>query len=178
MAKVEKNVMVRGLSGSIGGIVFRQMKDGSTWVSATPDFSQRKFSKGQKNHQRRFKEAAAYARAAAKKQPIYAELAKGTVKNAYNMALSDWFNPPIVRHIERQAGKIRVEASDNVMVTRVRVTIRNEEETILETGEAKPEDPQNSPSVAGWWEYTAHADGKITAEAWDLAGNVSRLAEN
>jgi hypothetical protein len=177
MAKVERNIMVRGWSGSVGGLVFRQMRDGSTWVSGTPDFSHRKFSKGQKNHQRRFKEAAAYARDAAKTQPIYAELAKGTVKNAYNIALSDWFNPPVVRRIERRAGKIRVEASDGVMVTKVRVTILNEEGAILETGEAKPEDPQKSPSVAGWWEYTAHADGKITAEAWDQAGNVGRLVE-
>ena len=105
MAKVERNVMVRGWSGSVGGVVFRQMKDGSTWVSATPDLSQRKFSQGQKKHQRRFKEAAAYARDAAKKQPIYAELAKGTVKNAYNMALSDWFNPLVVLRIERRTGK-------------------------------------------------------------------------
>ena len=86
------------------GLVFRQMPDGSTWVSGTPDFSQRKFSKGQKNHQRRFKEAAAYARDAAKTQPVYAELAKGTVKNAYNIALSDWFNPPVVRAAHRAAG--------------------------------------------------------------------------
>ena len=60
----------------------------------------------------------------------------------------------------------------------MRVTIRNKEGTILETGEAKPEDPQKSSSVAGRWEYKAHADGKITAEAWDLPGNVSRLTEN
>ena len=83
-----------------------------------------------------------------------------------------------MRRIERRAGKIRVEASDNVMVTRVRVTIRNEEGAIVETGEAKPEDPRKSPSVAGWWEYAAQANGKVMAEAWDLPGNVSRLTEN
>jgi len=94
------------------------------------------------------------------------------------MALSDWFNPPVVGRIERRAGKIRVEASDNVMVARVRVTIRNEEGTILETGEAKPEYPQKRPAVAGWWEYAAQANGKIAAEAWDLPGNVSGLTEN
>ena len=96
MAKVANNVLARGLSGAIGNAVFRQMPDGSTWVSAIPDFSHRKFSKGQKKHQSRFKEAAAYARSAAKKYPIYAELTKGTTKNAYNVALSDWFNPPVI----------------------------------------------------------------------------------
>jgi len=40
-----------------------------------------------------------------------------------------------------------------------------------------PADPEKRPSVVGWWEYVAHVDGKITAEAWDLAGNVGRLVE-
>ena len=66
MAKVMNTVLVRRLSGVVGNAIFRQMPDGSTWVSASPDFSRRKFSKGQKSHQRRFKEAAAHARQAAK----------------------------------------------------------------------------------------------------------------
>jgi hypothetical protein len=76
MAKVEKNIAMRGMAGKIGDLVFRQMRDGSTRVSAAPSFKGRKFSKRQKGHQSRFKEAAAYARDAAKSQPIYAELAK------------------------------------------------------------------------------------------------------
>ena len=66
MAKVQNNVLVRGIKGSIGDVVFRVMPDGKTYVSGKPDFSSRKFSMGQKNHQSRFKEAAAYARQAAK----------------------------------------------------------------------------------------------------------------
>ncbi len=65
----------------------------------------------------------AYAREAAKSQPIYEELAAGTIKSAYNFALSDWFNPPVIHCVERRDGLIRVEASDNVMVTKVVVTI-------------------------------------------------------
>src|SRR5215207_11517730 len=110
MAKVAKNVILRSISGSIGNLIFRQMKDGSAWVSVTPDFSHRKFSKGQKSHQSRFKEAAAYAREAAKVQPIYAELARGTTKNAYNIALSDWFTPPVIHRLERREGRILINA--------------------------------------------------------------------
>jgi len=173
MAKVKNNMFVRGLSGAIGNAVFRVMPDGSTWVSATPDFSHRKFSKGQKSHQSRFQQAVTYARDAAKRYPIYAELAKGTTKNAYNIALSDWFNPPVVHRIERREGKVRVEASDNVMVTRMRVTILDEEEKIVERGEALQIEPVTNP---GWWEYATITAGQIVAEAWDLAGNVGKAS--
>jgi hypothetical protein len=173
MAKVAKNVIVEGMSGTIGSLVFRQMKDGSTWVSGMPDFSRRKFSQGQKNHQSRFQVAAAYARRAAKTHPIYAELAEGTTKSAYNMALSDWFHPPVVHQIERKAGKIRVQASDNVMVTKVQVTILDDQGNVLETGEAKQESLDANP---GWWEYAARGQGQVVAEAWDLAATITRLA--
>ena len=143
------------------------MPGGETYVSGVPNFSHRKFSKGQKQHQRRFQEAVAYAREAAKTQPIYAELAKGTIKSAYNFALSDWFNPPVIDAIERRDGRIRVQASDNVMVTRVQVTVLDEKGKVLEKGNAVKAD-------GNWWEYVTNANGKVIAEAWDLAGNMER----
>jgi hypothetical protein len=167
MAKVEKNIAMRGMAGKIGDLVFRQMRDGSTRVSAAPSFRGRKFSKGQKSHQSRFKEAAAYARDAAKSQPIYAELARGTTKNAYNIALSDWFNPPVIHHIARQAGRIWVEASDNVKVANVRVKILDKEDKVLEEGDALQVDEKR-------WEYATNVDGKVEAEARDLAGNKTK----
>ena len=158
---------MQGLSGSVGGLVFRQMSDGSIRVSAKPDFSHRKFSQGQKDHQSRFKQAVAYAREAAKTQPIYAELAQGTTKNAYNWALSDWFNPPVIHRIERIESRIRVDARDNVLVTRVRVTIVNADGEVLESGDASQVD-------ADWWEYPVSTEGIIEAVAWDMAGNKTK----
>lgn len=168
MARVNTNELIKALSGAIGGMVFRSMPDGSTWVSTAPDFSRRKFSKGQKEHQQRFREASSYARHAAKTQPIYAELAKGTMKTAYNIALSDWFSPPVIHQVQRRDGRILVEASDNVMVTKVVTTILNEQDEVLEKGEATRQE-------SGWWEYVPKLAGKrITAEAWDLAGHVNK----
>ena len=165
MAKVENNIFMRGLSGAIGDAVLQHMPDGNTYVRKKPNFSNRKFSKGQKKHQSRFQEAVAYARAAAKSKPIYAKLAAGTTKSAYNFALSDWFNPPVIHAIERKRGRIRVEASDNVMVTRVQVTILDDEKgKVVEKGEAVKADER-------WWEYVTSTNGKVMAEAWDLAGN-------
>ncbi len=167
MAKVSRNPVIQGISGGVGNLVFRQMPDGSTYVSAKPDFSRRKFSEGQKQHQSRFQRAVAYARDAAKRQPIYAELAAGTIKSAYNFALSDWFNPPVIHCVERRNGLIRVEASDNVMVTKVVIMILDGDGNVIEKGEALKVNER-------WWEYAAGMEGNVAAEAWDLAGNMVR----
>ena len=167
MAKANKNAIVLGLSGSIGDLVFRQMPDGSTRVSRKPDFSRRVFSQGQKDHQSRFQQAVGYAREAAKIYPIYAELARGTAKSAYNWALSDWFNPPVIHRIKKSKETIRVQASDNVMVTKVWMEIVDEEGKVLEQGEARQ-------ANSGWWEYVPNAEGTIQATAWDLAGNQAK----
>jgi len=167
MAKVQNNVLVRGIKGSIGEVVFRVMPDGRTYVSGKPDFSSRKFSQGQKSHQSRFREAAAYARGAAKTQPIYARLAAGTAKSPYNWALADWFHPPVIDDIDRDGNLIRIHATDNVLVAKVVVSILDEEGNVVENGEAiKGEDD--------WWEFAANTEGKVMAEAWDLARNRAR----
>jgi len=169
MAKAKMNELIKALSGQIGGLVIRPMPDGSVSVSMAPNFSRRKFSPGQTQHQKRFREAAAYAHEAAKTQPIYAQLAEGTMKTAYNFAVSDWFKPPVIHEILQRDGKIFVEASDNVMVAKVVVTVLDAQGTVLETGEA-------ISGEGNWWEYVPQTTGKtITAEAWDLAGNVTKF---
>ena len=168
MPKVKLNSMMEAMSGTLGrNMVFRQMRDGSIIVSSKPDFSNRKFSKGQLTHQSRFQEAARYARGAAKTNPVYAELAKGTTKTAYNIALSDWFNPPVIHNVHQQKGIIGVEAMDNVMVDRVQVTILDEAGKVLEQGEAVLVKSE-------LWEYLTVTAGKVIVEAWDLAGNTAR----
>jgi hypothetical protein len=169
MPKVVMNELIKAFRGALGDMVFREMPDGSALVSVSPDFSQRKFSRAQKDHQSRFKEASRYARFAAKAQPIYAERARGTLKTAYNIALSDWFNPPVIHQIEWSDGQIRVEARDDVLVTKVQVTVLDEGEQVLEKGEA-------IRSHGDWWEFPSHARGStIIAEAWDLPGHVGKL---
>ena len=163
------NELIKALRDAMGGLMFRQMRDGNVVVSMDPFFHRLKFDRAQKDHQSRFEEASRYARFAAKSQPIYAERASGTLKTAYNIALSDWFNPPVIHQIEWREGQIRVEARDDVLVTRVQVTVLDEGGRILEKGEA-------IRSHGDWWEFPSHAQGTmIIAEAWDLAGHVGRL---
>jgi hypothetical protein len=170
MAKLKKRGSAIGISGMIGkGLIFRQMPNGTTVVSAAPDFSNRVFSEQQVTHQNRFKQATAYAKFAARTNPIYAELALAGRTNAYNLALSDWFHAPVIHQVTRQGDCIRVNATDNVQVTKVLITMFDEQGTVLEQGEA-------ALITNDWWEYrtTIPDNGNIVVEACDLAGNASR----
>jgi hypothetical protein len=62
-----------------------------------------------------------------------------------------------------------LEATDDVLVTPVQITVLDGEGCVLETGQAV--------RVEGdWWESASPAHGKtVIAEAWDLPGNVTKL---
>ena len=74
---------------------------------------------------------------------------------------------PVVSYIDWRDGHIRAQARDDVMVTKVTVTVLNETGQLLEQGNAELHH-------GVWWEYQAFHDGMIRVEAWDLAGNVTR----
>jgi hypothetical protein len=168
MAKVTLNQLLEMLQGGIGGLVFRQMPDGTIIISGAPRYHRRKSTQKQKAHQERFKEAAKTASWLAHQHPIYAELAEGTWKSPFNFALSDLWHPPVIHRIERRKGRIRVDATDNIMVAKVRVTILDGEGKMIERGEARR-------SKGNWWTFTPQMEGKtILAEAWDLARNVTK----
>ena len=172
MARVKNNLITEGLSGRVGKrLVFRQLRDGSTVLCTAPDFSNRVFSEEQLTHQSRFQKASAYAKVAAKTQPLYVHVAEQTGQPAYNIALSDWFHAPVIREITRLADRIHVDARDNVLVTKVVITISGEQGQNLKQGEAVRID-------GAGWEYTASIpeEGTILVEAFDLAGNVARQA--
>ncbi len=169
MAKVKKNIVMQGLSGSLGKDLYvRTLRDGRTIISVKPDFSNRQFSEAQSNHQKRMKAAAAYAKVASKENPIYAQKAKGTAKNAYNIALADWMNSPVIRSMNLYFGDtIRIDATDDMQVIRVVITILDPQGEPVEQGEAKLE-------LGVWWDYQPTHQGRIQVEAWDLAGNVAQ----
>ena len=88
--------------------------------------------------------------------------------NAYNLALRDWRRPPVIESMSVGLdGTIRVGANDDVMVTRVIVSILDESGQPLEQGEA-------TLVMGVWWDYRPMQTGLIRVEAWDLAGNVTR----
>jgi hypothetical protein len=90
------------------------------------------------------------------------------VKNAYNLALQDWFHAPVIHCVERQGLTIRVQASDDVCVAGVEVRVLDEEGVISEKGEGVRDE-------GDWWEFVITTEGKVIVEARDWAGNVVNL---
>jgi hypothetical protein len=91
------------------------------------------------------------------------------MRNAYNFAVSDWFHPPEIHRVVRRGKHIRVEATDNIPVARVRVTILDEDDKVLEKGEC-------TKGRGNWRTFTPTVKGHaILAEAWDLPRNVAKF---
>jgi hypothetical protein len=169
MAKVKRNMIVSGLSGTLDEYHYaRVTRDGRTIISLKPDFGNRQFSEAQIRHQQRMKESAAYAKVASRENPLYAKLAEGTSSNAYNLALKDRMKPPVIRSMDLYSGHvIRVQATDNVKVIKVIITVLDPRGQLLEQGEAEL-------TLGVWWDYRPAHQGQIQAEAWDMAGNVTQ----
>jgi hypothetical protein len=178
MTRVILNGTVKGLRGKTGNVIYRQLPDGTTIMTrAQPKMNSRqkkrakeRRSAAQKEHNSRFREAAFYARAAANAKPVYAERAALTpMRTAYNHAMYDWFHPPQIRCLAQDDGRILVEATDDVLVTSVRVTILDGGGGVLSAGDAVREE-------GDWWSFLSPAVGKtVIAEARDLPGNVTKL---
>ena len=170
MFKVElaPNRTKRDLRRLLGPCVIRGRRDGHLTISPPRDTRGRVFSKEQLQNQDRFRLAAQYAREAARNEPIYAERVRGTGRTAYSLALSDWWHAPVIHQVLCTDGHILIQASDNVMVTTVEVTVLDEWGEIMERGEA-------IRAEGDWWEYVPQlAEKTIIAAAWDLAGNVTK----
>jgi hypothetical protein len=182
MARVRKNQVMQGLTGLIGDqILVRTDKAGRTIVGSKPTFKEdRTFSAAQLEHHQEFREGVIYARAN-KDLEVYKEKAAGTPQNAYNVAMSDWFNAPEIKVLDTSAWSgqpgevIRVWAIDDVKVNSVSVEITRPDGTLLEKGEAVQVD-------AMWWDYTTTASAvpgaRVKATAIDLPSNIAEMIQD
>jgi len=170
MAKAKLSKLIEELRGEIDGLIFRQMPDGSIVVSRAPNYKKRKATRRQKEYRNgTFKDRSRWAKWAQHEYPIYAELAdKLPMINAYNLALKDISLPPVIHHIQRKGRRILVNASDEIQVAGVRVSVRNEKGRLLEAGDAKQ-------VKKDWWEYIPRNKGRVSASAWDIPGNKVRM---
>ncbi|HCR72014.1 MAG TPA: hypothetical protein DIW23_11260 [Anaerolineae bacterium] len=179
MAKVRKNLIIQGLSGSLGEqLVIRHDRAGRTIVAVSPSFDpDRTFSEAQQETQERFRQATAYAKVA-KDEDVYVEKADGKAVSAYNVAVADWFHAPEILEVDMSAWDgvqgqiIRVKVLDDVQVTQVNVVITDEQGDAIEQGSAVQQDGL-------WWSYTTteNASGtpRVIASARDLPGNIGQL---
>ena len=170
MAKAKISKLLEELRGEIDGLVFREMPDGSIVVSRVPKPKKRKATPRQKAYrQGTFTDRTQWAKWAQHEYPIYAELAdKLPMITAYNLAIKDIAHPPVIHQVQRKGRRILVNASDEIKVAGVRVSVHDEKGKLLEAGDAKP-------VKKDWWEYIPKAKGKISAAAWDIPGNKVRM---
>lgn len=179
MAKVRKNIIVQGLSGSLGGqLVVKQDKAGRTIVSVSPTVDpNRTYSEAQLAQQNQFREAVVYAKDA-KDQQVYVEKAKDTPLLPANVAMADWFHAPEILELDMSgwngaAGQvIRVKAVDDVQVAQVNVVITNNAGAVLEQGQAVY-------AEGSWWSYTTTATAtegpRVVVTARDLPGHIAQM---
>lgn len=93
MVKVILNPGLRRLSGTMGDWTYRWMH-GQQTIMKTTDMSKVKWSKAQKAHRQRFKQAIAYARKAMANPRLrnhYEKAGKKAGRLAFRMAVSDFF---------------------------------------------------------------------------------------
>jgi hypothetical protein len=179
MAKVDKNIVIQGLSGSLGDqLVIQTGKGGQTIIRTKPRPSAQPPSAAQVETRARFQEAAAYAKEA-KDAPVYAEKAAGTPRTGYNVALADWFHSPEVVEVDLAGWTggvgetLRARARDDVQVETVRFVIAAEDGTLVEEG-------VGVAASGSWWEYVTTVDhpggrGQVVVTASDLPGHTGSL---
>jgi hypothetical protein len=94
MPKAKLNLLIKELRGTVDDLVFRVSPSGKIIVSRRPDMSKVRWSKAQKAHRERFKQASEYAKAAMadpKVCAVYKRRAARARKRPYALALSDYF---------------------------------------------------------------------------------------
>jgi hypothetical protein len=107
MAIIRSNVITNAFSGSIGHIVFRQLR-GKTVISNKPARVEKQ-SKQQRENRSRFKSAAAWAKAQMldenKKAYYWRKAKKLKLPNAYTAAVSDYMRKGEIKEIDTRQYK-------------------------------------------------------------------------
>ena len=172
MAKVKKNVIIEGLSGQIGGLVFKQYGQ-KTVVCKRPEHDpDRTPTPGEARQRSRIKEAAAKAKSilATEAGQAYYQAARERLgkHSAYHTAVHDYFGEPGIEAVDQDAdGRLLIQVWDNVGVRQVRVAIAGEE--------ASAQPLEETPCTL--WGYPleeANPGEAITIEAQDWIGNLAR----
>ena len=142
MSRSTTNSLTRGYSGKFGEDYVLRRKNGKSLMTKIPDRSKTELTPAQKAVVNRFKLASEFA-AERMRDPVMKEeyrLAANGASSAYVMAMRDYFKPPSVdvintNHYEGHSGDfIRIEALDVFRVVDVKLTISDQNGTILESG--------------------------------------------
>jgi hypothetical protein len=180
MARVRKNIITQGLSGTLGGaLVFRQRGD-ETIVSTVP-VRESALTPAQQAVRTRFQQGVDYAKGQVQDRSAkdaYQQLVNDRLTSAYSAAVRDFLHAPEVRAVDGTAytgaigSGLTITAVDDFEVIAVSVRIERATGTLVETGNAVQQPNGNE------WLYTATASNgapagsKVTVRAVDRPGNV------
>lgn len=158
--KVKLNPAFEGMSGTLGEIVFREVR-GRTVVSRKPDTANDQPTVGQVAHRERFKLAAAYGKsvmADAALRPLYEEAARRKNVPVFSVTVADYFNAPVIGEIDlsqytgARDSVITVPATDDFGVQSMQVIISDDQGNHIESGAA-----QETAQGSGRWVYIAQS---------------------
>ena len=181
MAKSDDNVLTHGLSGKVGDLLVFRRVNGKTVVSKTPSKLHREPTQKQKEQQEHFQEAVIYGKTVMVTPELKAQYETSVPdgKSVYQVALADFLKAPDIKEVDvskynGQVGStIRIRATDDFMVSQVRVIISASDGSLVEQGDARR-------LANGFdWLYTATvnnanmAGNKIVVRASDLPGNAT-----
>lgn len=180
MSIIKDNVLVTGASGKLGKQIVFRLWSGDTFLTKAPVWNRSaEESEPRKAHKLRFKAASIYAKKVmgdVDLKPAYQKKCKAR-QNVFARAMQDFLNAPNIDEINlsNYTGEpdsfIRIYATDDFRVNKVRVRIENQQGETVETGLAERE------SDTDWWKFIATVanplseGGKVIVSAYDLPGN-------
>ena len=180
MATLENNPMFKHASGKLGGFVIRRSARGKSIIARRPDFSNVKPTRAQENVKNRFVEATRYAKEQIQDPIRREEYEKGITskkRSAYNVAMSDYLNAPVIHDVLITKDQVLIKATDDFMVVGVKVSVHDHNGSLIEKGEALPNwDGQT-------WQYTfcdrdlIQPGDTIHVFAFDKPGNMTSREE-
>ncbi len=181
MSKIDNNNLLAGVSGKLGdNFVIRKIR-GQMQLANKPRKIGRRFTKTQESIQNKFQNAARYAKlqlSLPESAALYETGITNKKHSAYTVAVSDYLIAPQVNFIQAMEYKgkvgdpIVVNATDDFMVTEVKITIVDAAGNEVESGAAVKD-----PASHELWRYLATTANPtlpgttIRAMAFDRPGN-------
>ena len=147
MSKINNNPLMKGVSGMLGNTVVIREVRGQMQLANRPK-KRTRISEDQAAVQAKFQEAAQYATRQIKQEAsnsMYEAGINNKKHSAYLVAVSDYLNAPKVHYIDALGyhgavgDSITVKATDDFMVTAVKVLITTPKGKVIEEGEAGPD---------------------------------------
>jgi len=180
MAYVKANIFTKGTSGTVGDMMNFRVRKGKTVIAVKRGPNTKPPTEEQQETNERFINASLFAQGAMKDpviKALYQKAAKGG-QTAYNVALRDAMNPPVIGELNISdyqgavGDLITIKARDVITPKSVTVVIFSQAGTVLEKGDAVI-----NPDDRRFWIYTvttanaALTGTRVVVTVMDLPGN-------